>query len=274
VDIIIPGENWQLLGEGYKFTEGPAPDTVGNVYFTDVGDSKIYKINPEGKIELWVEQSFGANGLMFGPDGRLYAVQGGKKRIAAYDTKTKADEEIAGDIEGNDLAIAHDGGIYVTEPGRHQLTYISPKVVDTGLRFPNGLTLTPDQGQLIVADMQTMNLYAYRVEPDGSLSNKSAYYTCEVPAFATDCGADGIKVDAEGRLYVTSHMGLQVFDQAGRVNAIISKPQRAWLANVSFGGKDMDHLYVTCHDKVYRRKVKSKGVHGFAPPVLPPQPKL
>ena len=129
--------------------------------------------------------SKGANGMMFGPDGRLYAVQGNAKRIVAYTIADAKEEVIAEDVEGNDLAIAHDGGIYVTEPGRHQITYISPKrekrVVDKGLNFPNGLILTPDQGQLIVADMKTRNLFAFRIEPDGSLSNKQPYFALSCP---------------------------------------------------------------------------------------------
>jgi sugar lactone lactonase YvrE len=81
-------------------------------------------------------------------------------------------------------------------------------------------------------------------------------------------------VDTDGRLYVATRLGLQFFDQAGRVNAIISKPQDAWLANACFGGKGLDTLYVTCGDKVFKRKTKAKGVLSWQPPVLPPQPKL
>ncbi len=275
--IITPGEEWQLLSEGHRFTEGPAPDAAGNVYFTDGPNDKIFRIDPDGKVTPFVQDSKGAGGMEVGPDGRLYATQGKTKRIVAYDKDGK-EETIAEDVEGNDLTIAHDGGIYVTESGRKQVTYISPKrekkVVDKGLAYANGLTLTPDQGQLVVADMRTMNLFAYRVEPDGSLSLKQPYFTLHVPAFATDGGADGLCVDTEGRLYATSRMGLQVFDQAGRVNIILDKPHRGPLANVCFGGKDLDHLYVTSGDKVFRRKTKAAGVLSFQPPMLPPKPKL
>ena len=277
-DIVDPAEPWQLVGEGYKFTEGPAADASGNVYFTDVPQDRIYHVDPDGKVSVFVTDSKGANGTMIGPDGRLYAVQGDSKRIVAYSIPGAEEETIAEDVEGNDLAIAHDGGIYVTEPKRKQVTYITPKrekrVVDTGMSFANGLILTPDQGQLIVADMRTRNLYAFRVEADGSLSNKQPYFTLYVPAMASESGADGLTVDAEGRLYSTSAVGLQVCDQAGRVNAILCKPQRAWLSNVCFGGKDLDTLYVTCGDKVFKRKTKTKGVLSAKPPVLPPKARL
>jgi sugar lactone lactonase YvrE/enterochelin esterase-like enzyme len=278
IDVVDPNEPWQLVGEGYKFTEGPAADANGNVFFTDVGDNKIYRVGADGKVSLFADNTEGANGLMFGKDGRLYAAQG--KRVVAYTIADATPHKVADDVEGNDLAIAADGGIYVTEPGRKQLTYINPKgekrVVDKfgDNTFANGVILTPDQGQLIVAETRSRNLFAYRVEPDGSLSNKQPYYTLHLPAFDNDGGADGLTVDTEGRLYVTSHLGLQIFDQAGRVNVILPSPQRAWLANVCFGGKDLDTLYVACQDKVYKRKTKAKGVASALGAHLPPQPKL
>jgi sugar lactone lactonase YvrE len=81
-------------------------------------------------------------------------------------------------------------------------------------------------------------------------------------------------VDSEGRLYVTTSMGLQVCDQPGRVQLIVSKPQNAWLSNVTFGGPQMDTLFVTCGDKVYQRKVRATGVRSSLPPVKPPRPRL
>ena len=89
-----------------------------------------------------------------------------------------------------------------------------------------------------------------------------------------ESGADGMTVDEKGRLYVTTKAGLQIFDQAGRVNAILPKPQNAWLSNAAFGGKNLDTLYVTCGDKVFKRKTKTKGVLSFRAPVLPEKPRL
>ena len=87
-------------------------------------------------------------------------------------------------------------------------------------------------------------------------------------------GADGMTVDALGRLYVTTEMGLQICDQAGRVNGIILKPQNKWLSNAVFGGPDLDTLFVTCGDKVYKRKTKTTGVLSFQPPIKPQAPRL
>lgn len=278
IQIIDPNEPWQVVGEGYRGANGPATDANGNVFFTDVPDDKIYRIGDDGKPVLFASDAKGPDGAAFGPDGRLYVVQNKSHRIVAYNVSDAKEEVIADDVEGNDLTVAHDGGIYVTESKRKQITYINAKrekrVVDKGLEFANGLTLTPDQGQLIVADMKTHFLYAFRVEADGNLSLKQPYFSLAVPAMANDGGGDGLEVDADGRVYCASRLGIQIFDQPGRVNAILPKPQPKSISNLCFGGKDLDILYVTCGDKVFKRKTKVKGVLSSQPPVLPAKPKL
>jgi sugar lactone lactonase YvrE len=267
-DILIDGQDWELVAEGFAFTEGPAVDAKGNLYFTDVFRGKIYRLNDQGKAEVFVEQSFGTNGLMFGPDGRLYGCQNGKKRIVAYDSAGK-DTPIAEDVKSNDLVVNRQGAIYFTDPENQQIWYVSPKgekrVVERGLGYANGIALTPDQGTLVVADMKGFNLWAYRVEPDGGLKFKQPYYTMRCPSGKIDSGADGIKIDAAGRVYATSHLGLQVLDKDGRYCGLIAKPQNAWLANVVFAGPALDTMYVTCTNKVFKRKVKAKGLRYFDP---------
>jgi sugar lactone lactonase YvrE len=108
----------------------------------------------------------------------------------------------------------------------------------------------------------------------GSLAHKQPYFHLHLADAATQSGADGMTVDSQGFLYVASQVGLQVCDQAGRVNAIISKPQRGSLSNAVFGGPALDELYVTNGDKVYKRKTKTKGVLSFQAPVKPPTPRL
>ena len=160
-EILIPGEDWKLVADGYKFTEGPAANAQGEVFFNDMPNSKTYKIGLDGKVSLFLADSKKGDGQAFGPDGRLYAVATGAEQILAYDADGKA-TVIADGIRGNDLVVRHDGGIYVTNPGwdgtePSKVWYISPKgekrVVDTGLKFANGITLSPDQSLLYVADM-------------------------------------------------------------------------------------------------------------------------
>jgi sugar lactone lactonase YvrE len=115
MNVLIPGEGWQLLAQGYTFTEGPSTNSQGEVYFTDIPANRILKIGLDGKVTVFRENTGGANGLMFGPDGRLYACQNGAKRIVAYDTNGK-ETVIAEDMESNDLTVTHQGEIYVTDP--------------------------------------------------------------------------------------------------------------------------------------------------------------
>ena len=264
--LLMDGQDWELVAEGYTFTEGPAVDLKGNLYFTDTFRSKIYRLNDQRQAEVFVDQSYGTNGLMFGPDGRLYGCQNAKKRIVAYDSSGAA-ETIAENVQSNDIVVARDGGIYFTDPPNKQVWYIPPggekRVVDRGLGYANGLILSPDQGTLVVADMRGTNLWAYRIEPDGSLTGKQPLYTLRIPEGRKDSGADGMTIDSQGRIYSTSHLGLQVFDSQGRLIGIIDKPQKSWLANAVFAGPKLDTLYVTCMNKVYKRKINAQGIRYF-----------
>ena len=113
--ILIPGEDWQLVAEGYKFTEGPAANAKGEVFFNDVPASKTYKVGLDGKVSVFIADSKTANGQAFGPDGRLYAVAAGDEKIVAYDAGGKA-AVIADGFRGNDIVVAGNGNIYVTNP--------------------------------------------------------------------------------------------------------------------------------------------------------------
>jgi gluconolactonase len=146
-------------------------------------------------------------------------------------------------------------------------------MVDTGLKFPNGVTVSPDQSLLYVADYGSHWVYSYQIQSDGTLAHKQKYYHMHVPDTADDCGADGMRVDRDGRLYVATRMGLQVCDQPGRVNCIIPTPNGK-VSNLTFGGPNFDILYATCGDKVYARKVKVKGANSFQAPIKPANPRL
>ncbi|HEY3965793.1 MAG TPA: SMP-30/gluconolactonase/LRE family protein [Planctomycetaceae bacterium] len=280
-EILVPGEGWKLIAEGYKFTEGPAVNARGEVFYNDVPESKTFKVGLDGKVAVFLNNTKKGDGQAFGPDGRLYSVAGGVDQILAWDTEGKS-TVIADGFRGNDLVVRHDGGIYVTHPGWNgtdpsQVWYISPhgekKVVDKGLRFSNGLTLSPDQSLLYVADSRTHWVYSYQVQPDGSLASKQKYFHLHVPDTADDSGADGLRVDRDGRLYVATRLGIQVCDQAGRVNCIIPTPNGK-LSNLCFGGEKFDTLYAMCGDKVFARKLKVQGAFGWQPPSKPGAPRL
>jgi len=127
---------------------------------------------------------------------------------------------------------------------------------------------------LYVADTRGQFVYSFQIQPDGSLAHRQRYFYLHLANGSTQSGADGMTVDAVGRLYVTTEIGLQICDQAGRVNGIVLKPQNKWLSNPVFGGPNLDTLFVTCGDKVYKRKTKATGVLSSRAPIQPPPPRL
>jgi sugar lactone lactonase YvrE len=280
-EILIPDAGWELVAKGYKFTEGTAVNAQGEVFFNDVPDSKTYKIGLDGKVSVFLKDTKKGDGQAFGPDGRLYSVAGGAEQIIAYDAEGKS-TVIAHGFRGNDIVVRHDGGMYVTHPGWNgrdpsKVWYISPKgekkVVDTGLKFSNGITLSPDQSLLYVSDTGSLWVYSYQIQPDGALAFKQKFYHLHVPDTADDSGADGMRTDRDGRLYVATRMGIQVCDQAGRVNCIIPTPNGR-IANLCFGGKDFSTIFAACGDRVYKRRVKVAGALPFQEPIKPKGPRL
>ncbi len=280
--ILIPGEGWQLVGEGYQFTEGAAVNSAGEVFFNDLRGGKSYRVALDGKVTEILADSRKANGQHFGPDGRRYAIATQDQEVVAYDTAGNK-TVIAREIAGNDLVVAHNGNVYVTHPPTgnsnepSKVWLIRPDgsklVADSGMRFANGVTLSPDQSLLYVADYRSHWVYSYQIQPDGTLAHKQRYYWLHEADTDDQSNADGIRCDREGRLYVATKLGIQVCDQAGRVNAILPTPNRR-VSNLVFGGPKFDTLYATCGDKVYRRRLNATGANGWDLPSKPAAPRL
>jgi gluconolactonase len=280
--VLIPGEEWQLVAEGYRLTEGAATNALGEVYFTDIPNSKAYKIGLDAKVVQSRENTNRTNGQAFGPDGRLYAVATGTQQVLAFDKAGKS-TVVAEGIAGNDVVAASNGNLYVTNPPAgasnepSKVWLIKPdgskQVVDTGIRYANGVTLSTDQSLLYVADYRSHWVYSFQIKPDGTLANKQRYYWLHEPDGIDQSSADGMKVDREGRLYVATALGVQICDQPGRVNAILPTPNGR-ITNLTFGGEKFDILYATCADKVYRRKLNATGAHAWDKPNKPAPPRL
>jgi sugar lactone lactonase YvrE/enterochelin esterase-like enzyme len=284
-DLLIDGEDWELVSSGHRFTEGPAVGPNGDIYFTDIPANRIHKVNAEGQVSVFAEDTGGANGLMFGPDGKLYACAGSAAQVVRYTLDGDSEpqdsepskEVFLDDVRGNDIVILHDGSGYVTEPGAKKVWHFTADgtktEVDTGIEFPNGVVTSPDQTLLTVSDTRGRFTWSFQIQADGKLAYKQEYGWLHVTDHLQS-GSDGMAVDTEGRTYVTTTLGVQVLDQPGRVHFIISKPKSAWLSNVVFGGPDRDTLYVTCGDSVYKRRVNAKGIDSTQEPQKPPRPRL
>src|SRR5262245_12800551 len=271
---------WEVVSRGHRFTEGPAVDAAGNVFFTDIPNNRIHKIAADGNVSVFRENTGEANGLMFGPDGRLYACQNGRKRIVAYAPDGK-ESVIAEGVNSNDLAINPRGEIYFTDPQNKRVWFVDAKgnrrVVHEGILLPNGVRFSPDHAFLMVADTLSRWIWSFSVAADGSLTNGVAFHRLELPdevdSGALRSGADGMTVDSEGFLYIATKLGIQISDPAGRTPGILNKPQSGDPSNLVFGGPDLQTLYVTSGDKVFRRHIRRKGTLPWAV-VKPPKPRL
>lgn len=276
-ELLLADENWELVGEGYQFTEGTGANAKGEMFYQDIPTSKTYKVGLDGKLITLAVDAKKASGTSFGPDGKRYTVAGGTKQILSYDANEK-ETVVADSIGGNDIIVGHNGNMYVTAPDGAvkpgKLYLIRPNgeklVVDEGLKFPNGCVLSPDQTQLYATESASHWVWIYQINPDGTLRYKQRYGWLHTPDVAENAWPDGIRCDTTGRIYVATNSGIQVMDQTGRVVAILpTPPSNGQTSNVYFAGPEFNILYVTAGDKVFRRKLKTRGVNAFEPPIIP-----
>ncbi|MFN2250370.1 MAG: SMP-30/gluconolactonase/LRE family protein, partial [Anaerolineae bacterium] len=279
VTVVPPGAEVAQLATGYTFTEGPAVDRNGDVYFTDVPQSVIYKYSPGTGISTYRTNTSRGNGLYFDADWNMAVCEGAGKRVA-LDNRAGKVSSLADSYDGrplnapNDLWIAPNGGIYFTDPlfvspgddnqGVSRVYYIPPgggdvvAVVDD-LALPNGLIGTPDGKTLYVADYAASGkTWRYDIEPDGSLSGKTLF---------ADHPGDGMTLDERGNVYVVSGSRVWIHEPDGSELQSIAVPETA--SNVTFGGPEGRTLYITATSSLYQMELLVRGAYA---PGLPPTP--
>jgi gluconolactonase len=273
-EIIKPGEKLEKLAGGFLFTEGPAADAKGNVYFTDQPNDRIMVWSLSGKLSTFMQPSGRSNGLSFDKDGNLWACADQKNELwcIAPDRKITIIPSKYNDkpLNGpNDLWNTHDGGVYFTDPyykrtwwdhdampqNCQAVYYLTPdhktitRVIDD-LKAPNGIVGTPDGKMLFVADIGDNKTWKYSISGDGSLSGKKLF--CEM-------GSDGMTIDVMGNIYLTGK-GVSIFDKNGSFIGTIQVPEE-WTANVCFGEDDMKSLFITASKGFYRIRTLIKGAY-------------
>ena len=272
--IIQPGTKVEKLADGFLFTEGPAADAKGNVYFTDQPNDRIMVWSISGKLSTFMQPSGRSNGLSFDKDGNLWACADQKNELWCItpDRKitvipSKYRENL---LNGpNDLWNTPDGGVYFTDPYYKRtwwdhdtmpqvcqaVYYLKPDHktivrVSEDLIQPNGIVGTPDGKTLFVADMGGNKTWKYSINKDGSLKNKKLF--CEM-------GSDGMTIDVFGNIYLTG-TGVSIFDRNGIFIGSIPVPEK-WTANVCFGGTDMKSLFITASKGLYRVRTNIRGLY-------------
>ena len=271
--LVRSGATLQKVSDQFSFTEGPAADKKGNIFFTDQPNDKIWKYDTNGKLSVFMDKSGRSNGLYFDHEGNLVACADENSELWSISPEKKV-TVLLRNFSGvrfngpNDLWIDKKGGIYFTDPyyqrdywerkkpdmERRKLYYLAKGVreavvADSVFVQPNGIVGTPDGKYLYVADIGDGKTYKYQISKDGSLTNRQLFVSQ---------GSDGMTLDSKGNLYITGK-GVTVYDPSGKIIGNIPVPSR-WVGNVCFGGEDRKTLFITASESVYTLQMKVRGV--------------
>ncbi len=274
LNLLVPGEGWSVAADGLGFADALCTDKDGNVYFCDMKAPSVVRINAAdgSKTELCKES---VSGLEFSPDGSvMYACQGSKNRLVSIHPISGEVKVIAEGVKPNDLAVTKDGFILFTDTGASQVKRVVPKtgevsVADTGISKPNGIALSNDGGTLAVSDYGGDTTWTFRVSAGGvldakmptmpmrlAIDPKGEFKFNEAPPYVTSSKGDGMAVDKAGRYYVTSDLGVQIFDPTGRPCGVLPRPDTTQpLVTAVLAGEDHSTLFVANGSAVYRRKL-------------------
>jgi gluconolactonase len=268
--LIADGAKLTLVSDQFSFTEGPAVDKKGNVFFTDQPNDKIWKYDTKGKLSLFLDKTGRSNGLFFDQKGNLIACADENNQLWSFDKKGKP-TVLVKDFDGkllngpNDVWVDNKGGMYFSDPfykrdywkrgaseQEQRLYYRDSKgnvsIAAADFQQPNGLVGNKEFTKLFVADIRGRKTYSFDIQPDGKLTNKQLF--CEM-------GSDGMTIDEQGNIYLTGR-GVTVFDKTGKQIEKIEVPQN-WTANITFGGKDRKTLFITASKAAYTLQMNVKG---------------
>ena len=271
-NIIASGATPRLISKQFSFTEGPAVDKEGNIFFTDQPNNKIWKYDTNGQLSVFMDNAGRSNGMIFDLNGNLLTCADEQNQLWSI-SKDKTVTVLVNDLSGkklngpNDLWVAPNGDIYFTDPyyqrpywkrtapeieGQH--VYLLPhgkkeiiRVIDN-MEQPNGIVGTPDGKTLYVADIKGGKTFRYRIQKDGTLRDVELF---------TGMGSDGMTLDNRGNLYLTGN-GVTVFDKTGKQLAHVPLPK--WTANVAFGGRNKTQLFITASESIYTLQMTVHGV--------------
>ena len=274
------------IHDGFVFTEGPAYDGK-HLYFTDIPNNRILRTDLKGNLETFLEPSGKCNGLMIDGKGKLLACRMGnleepkmEPAVLAIDVATKNVSTVTDRFEEirynacNDLVIDKTGGIYFTDP-RYNAPQPWPQKVEgvyyrsksgkvhrleQELVAPNGIIVSPDESVLYVCPSMQKEVHAYTVNSPGVITNKRVHFQIQQPSSKDNAGGDGMSIDVEGNIYLTTDLGIQIVSPAGKLLGIIALPEHP--ANCAFGGPGMKTLFATCRTGLYAVDMPISG-HKF-----------
>ena len=288
--VVKAGTKVIVIEDDFQGTEGPIALPDGTVAFTEGGANRITRIDKDGRVSVYLDNTNGSNALAFDSKGRLVSVQRGPAHVQIGVIGPKGSEAtLADNFEGNpnDLVVAKNDGIYFTVPGPLSeaqargkapsatpfvpaVYYIAPNSgrgvkVAEGITNPNGIQLSPDERTIYVNDTRGEYLIAMDVQPNGTLGPKrnfARYEGVQRDAQGIASGADGLAVDSDGRVYAATAIGVQVFSAKGQHLGTIplSRPPQ----NLAFAGPDKKTLYIVGRNAAWKIQMLSSGYKGRA----------
>ena len=275
--VVAPGATLQKLAGDFKFTEGPTCDAAGNVFFTDQPNDRILKWSVEGKLSTFLQPAGRANGMCFDAEGQPDRLRRREERAVVHRAGRQGHRDPRASTRASGSTVRTTSGCGPTArstsptrstSGRGGRTTRCRRTASTSTSCPptasgscawpttcekpNGIIGTPDGKTLFVADIEAGKTYRYDIQPDGSLAGKT---------LVVEHGSDGMTLDDEGNLYLTGD-GVTGVRQAGRQIEHIPIPDERWTANVSFGGKDRQTLFITASTGLYAVRMRVKGANA------------
>ncbi|SFI15806.1 RICIN domain-containing protein [Planctomicrobium piriforme] len=271
-EILIPGEGWQLVAEGFKSTRGPACNGAGEVFFADTSNNKIHHIALDGTVSEFVSDAGQAHCVTVGADGTLFTISETSGRLMRYDARGQGSVVMEG-IFGHSILARPDGSLYVTVngdkphgPGSVWLIKDGQKKqLDSGIKFATGMACRPDQWLLSVAEGHSKWVYSYQINDDGTLANKERYFHLHVSDWEDDGGAESVCYSLEGRQFIATRSGIQISADDGPTQVILPVPDGSRVTGVCLGGKDHDTLFAFCGNRIWKRKVQHHSTGAFTP---------
>lgn len=278
--VVKAGTPIQIVGEGFTGTEGPVALPDGSLLFTENRAARVTRIALDGSAKVFLTNPANPNALALNSQGSLVAVLTARPGVAVIYPPERA-AILVDQVDGkplnrpNDLVIGRRGGVYFTDPGGRPkpgrpgataVYYLSPskelRLIDASVGLPNGIQLSPDEKVLYVADTTGEYVLAYDVTAEGVVGERRNFARLAHRADAHGAGADGIAVDVDGRLYVATSLGVQIFSAAGAALGLLELPKKP--QNLAFAGKNKRDLFVVGQGTVYRIHTCTYGVRSRA----------
>lgn len=272
-EILVPGEDWQLVAEGFKSTRGPSTNAAGEIFFADTSADRIHRIGLDGKVSVFAENTGNAHGVSVGPDGSLFTISEKSGQLLRYDSAGKSTVVLDG-LTGHSILAHPNGSLYVTDndarkPNNGGSVWLvrdgQKKQVDAGLKFATGMAFRPDQWLLSVAEGHSKWACSYQIAGDGSLLHKERFFHLHVQDWEDDAGTECVCYSREGRQFLATRSGIQISADDGPTQVILTVPDRVRVTGVAIGGRQMDTLYAFCMNKIWKRKIQQHALGAWSP---------